>query len=302
MIRALLALPLAGAITAPPQFRASVDVVRIEALVLDRGRPVAGLGAGDFTVTDNGAVQTISVRALARQPIDVAIALDVSSSVRGDRLERLRQAAGALVGLLTPQDRATLVTFDHQVTLGPRDVNPHALDARLAAIAAGGRTSLIDAVTTALVWGGGRERPMLDPRVQRRTRHVELDAHRSGAGAGAVERRRRRRGRHRRAAADEHDTHRFRRHPAPHSRRTSGSSPIWPRRPADASATARRGPASPARSATPSSSSAAATRSPTPRPARSRAGTPSTCACPAGAAPASTPGAAISGDERFERP
>ena len=47
------------------------------------------------------------------------------------------------------------------MTLGPRDVSPHALDARLAAIAAGGRTSLIDAVTTALVWGGGRERPML---------------------------------------------------------------------------------------------------------------------------------------------
>ena len=163
MIRALLALPLAVAVTvtAPPQFRASVDVVRIEALVLDKGRPVAGLGAGDFTVTDNGAAQTITVRALARQPIDVAIALDVSSSVRGERLERLRQAAGTLVGLLTPQDRATLVTFDHQVTLGPRDVSPHALDARLAAIVAGGRTALIDAVTTALVWGGGRERPML---------------------------------------------------------------------------------------------------------------------------------------------
>jgi VWFA-related protein len=161
VIRALLALPLAAAVTAPPQFRASVDVVRIEALVLHKGRPVAGLDAGDFTVTDNGAAQTIAVRALARQPIDVAIALDVSGSVRGERLERLRQAAGALVGLLTPQDRATLVTFDHQVTLGPRDASPHALDARLAAIAAGGPTALIDAMTAALVWGGGRERPML---------------------------------------------------------------------------------------------------------------------------------------------
>jgi len=156
-----LVVPLVGAATAAPQFRASVDVVRIEALVLNRGRPVAGLGAGDFTVTDNGARQTIAVRALAGQPIDVAIALDVSGSVRGERLERLRQAAGALVGLLTPQDRATLVTFDHEVTLGPRDASPHALDARLAAIAAGGRTALVDAVTAALVWGGGRERPML---------------------------------------------------------------------------------------------------------------------------------------------
>jgi VWFA-related protein len=161
VIRALLGMPLALVITALPQFRASVDVVRVEALVLDKGRPVAGLGAGDFRVTDNGVTQTVTVRALGRQPIDVAIALDVSSSVNGPQLERLRHAAGALVGLLTPQDRATLVTFDHEVTLGPRDVSPHALAARLGAIAAGGRTSLVDAVTAALVWAGGRERPML---------------------------------------------------------------------------------------------------------------------------------------------
>jgi VWFA-related protein len=161
VIRALLAAASLAVAAAAPQFRTSVDVVRIEALVVDRGRPVAGLTAGDFTVTDNGAAQTITVRALAREPIDVAIALDVSGSVSGARLERLREAAGTLVGLLTPQDRATLVTFDHQVTLGPRDVSPHALDARLAAIAAGGPTSLIDAVTAALIWSGGRERPML---------------------------------------------------------------------------------------------------------------------------------------------
>jgi VWFA-related protein len=165
MIRALAVLSLAVtaniSVTGAPQFRASVDVVRIEALVLDRGRPVPGLSASDFTVTDNGVAQTITVRALARQPIDVAVALDVSSSVRGERLDRLRVAAGALVGLLTPEDRATLVTFDYQVTLGPRDVSPHALDPHLATIAAGGRTALVDAVTAALVWSGGRERPML---------------------------------------------------------------------------------------------------------------------------------------------
>jgi VWFA-related protein len=155
----LAALPLAAA--AAPQFRTSVDVVRIEALVLDRGRPVAGLAVADFAVTDDGAPQVIAVRALARQPIDVALALDTSRSVRGRRLERLREAARTLVGLLTPADRATLVTFDHLVTIGPRDVEGRALEGRLAALAGNGRTSLIDAATAALVWGGGRERPML---------------------------------------------------------------------------------------------------------------------------------------------
>ena len=166
MIRALLALPLAVAaavtVTALPQFRASVDVVRIEALVLDRGRPVAGLGAGDFTVTDNGAAQTITVRALARQPIDVAIALDVSGSVRGERLERLRaggrrarrpaHAAGSGdAGHLRPPGDA-----------GPARRRPARRSMRGSPPSSpADATSLVDAMTAALVWGGGRERPML---------------------------------------------------------------------------------------------------------------------------------------------
>jgi VWFA-related protein len=168
VIRALIAIavPLVcGTVPlvlgATPQFRASVDVVRIEALVLGNGRPVRDLRAEDFTVTDNGAPQTIAVRALARLPIDVAIAIDVSRSVQGERLQHLREAAGALVGLLTPEDRATLVTFNHHLTLGPRDGSPQALDARLAAVEADGSTALMDAVTAALVWSGGRERPTL---------------------------------------------------------------------------------------------------------------------------------------------
>jgi VWFA-related protein len=161
MIRPLLALPLACALGAAPQFRASVDVVRVEALVVDGRRPLTGLSAGDFVVTDNGVPQAVSVRTLARQPIDVSIVLDTSSSVHGERLERLRLAARTLSGLLTREDRATLVTFDQRVTLGPQDVDARALDGRLDAIAAGGRTALIDAVTAALVWSAGRERPML---------------------------------------------------------------------------------------------------------------------------------------------
>jgi VWFA-related protein len=162
-----IALTLAAFVLSLPvlaqdaQFRASVDVVRIEALVLERGHPVAGLTAADFVVTDDGVPQTIAVRPLAREPIDVAIALDVSSSVRGNRLELLRGGVRALVTLLTPADRATLLTFDHAVALGPRDVEPAAIEARLRAITAQGWTSLFDAATAAIVWSAGRQRPML---------------------------------------------------------------------------------------------------------------------------------------------
>jgi VWFA-related protein len=160
MMRVLVGLAI-GALAPLLQFKASVDVVRVEALVLDDGQPVAGLTAPDFVVTDNGAPQTVRVRALAREPIDVAIALDVSGSVAGARLERLRAGALALVSALTPADRATLLTFDHALSLGPRDAAPATLDQRLRALTAQGRTSLVDAATTALVWSIGRDRPML---------------------------------------------------------------------------------------------------------------------------------------------
>jgi VWFA-related protein len=155
------ACPLALAAATTAQFRASVDIVRLEALVLDDGTPLTGLTPRDFVVTDQGARQTVEVRPLADQPIDVAIVLDVSSSVRGPRLERLRAGAQALVTLLTPRDRASLVTFDQIVTLGPRDAAPAQLASHLATIEAGGRTALTDAVTTALAWSTGRTRPML---------------------------------------------------------------------------------------------------------------------------------------------
>src|SRR4029453_5030956 len=67
----------------------------------------------------------------------------------------------ALLSQLTPADRATLLTFDHTLSLGPRDAAPDALAPRLRALTPHGLTSLVDAVTTALVWSTGRERPML---------------------------------------------------------------------------------------------------------------------------------------------
>lgn len=159
MIRATMALPLALALAG--QFRVSVDVVRFEALVLQNGRPVSLLAPGAFVVTDNGVRQTVTVRPLARQPIDVVVALDISDSVSGQRLERLRAGALALVDQLTPEDRATLVTFNHALTLGPRDAAPASLITFLRRLEADGSTGLVDAATSGLVWGWGRERPTL---------------------------------------------------------------------------------------------------------------------------------------------
>jgi VWFA-related protein len=157
-----VAAVVAGAVSGSAQFRASVDIVRVEALVADGGgHPIAGLTAADFRLTDNGAAQTITVRPLTDAEIDVVIALDTSLSVRGARLQRLRTATAALVERLAPRDRATLIAFNHELAIGPADAEPTALGRQLASLDAGGATSLVDAVTAGLIWASGRGRPVL---------------------------------------------------------------------------------------------------------------------------------------------
>jgi VWFA-related protein len=163
MIRTLaaLALALAALAAAPVQFRVSVDGVRVEVLALEGGKPIAGLAAADFVLTDNGAKQAIAVRPLGAEGVDVVVALDTSGSVRGARLEHLQAATRALVEQLTASDRASLLVFNHALALGPADALPGTLAPRIAALKAEGRTSLVDAATAALVWSAGRDRPTL---------------------------------------------------------------------------------------------------------------------------------------------
>ena len=156
-----VSIVVAAASTVAGQFRTAVDVVRVEALVADNGRPIAGLSAADFTLTDDGARQAITVRPLAGAEIDVVVVLDTSESVSGARLEHLRAASAALLGRLASHDRATLIAFSHQLAFGPADAAPETLRPRLATLAAEGATSLIDAATAAIVWGTGRGRPIL---------------------------------------------------------------------------------------------------------------------------------------------
>ena len=72
-----LTIPLAGAVGALPQqaptFRASADEVLIDVSVMDGRRPVQGLTAGDFVLTDNGVDQRLSAATLESGPIDLAL-------------------------------------------------------------------------------------------------------------------------------------------------------------------------------------------------------------------------------------
>jgi VWFA-related protein len=125
--------------------------VRVDVLVMDGGRPLAGLTARDFELRDNGVLQRIDVVDSTDVPINAVLTLDTSASIRGRRLTDLAAAGEALLDGLKPVDRAAVITFNHAVTpaleltadLGQARAAIRGIDPR-------GRTAVMDGVYVAL--------------------------------------------------------------------------------------------------------------------------------------------------------
>lgn len=138
-----------------PVFSAKVEGVRVDALVTgsDR-RPIRDLKAEDFEIRDNGVLQTVDVVSFGNIPLNVALAFDVSDSVAGERMDRLRKASVALMAGLTPEDQSALVTFDHVVSR-PCPLSQHArcIDVALGEVQPGIDTALVDGVFAGMMIG-----------------------------------------------------------------------------------------------------------------------------------------------------
>jgi VWFA-related protein len=135
-----------------PTFRARLDIVNIDVLVTKGRKAVVGLRASDFVVTDNGVPQKVDLVSVEDQPISAVIALDLSGSVTGQRLNELRTASRAFVDGLRTGDQAALVGFSHQLDLQAvltKDLKKVA--ASLANASPSGETSLFDASYAGLV-------------------------------------------------------------------------------------------------------------------------------------------------------
>lgn len=142
----------AAAFSQQPRFSARVEAVRVDVLVTEGGHPVRGLTGSDFEVRDNGVLQDVALVSSDRLPLNVVLALDVSDSVRGERLAHLRRASEALLGGLVQNDRAALLTFNHVLTLGfPLTTDLAQVRAALDSMQAGGETALFDATYTGMV-------------------------------------------------------------------------------------------------------------------------------------------------------
>lgn len=141
---------------APGAFSSKVEAVRVDVLVTEKTKPVRGLQAADFEILDNGVPQRVDLVSFEQIPLNLVFVFDMSSSVVGERLANLREGARRVLGGLTKNDQAALVTFSETVTRGS-DLTPDIERVRLALGRADGRgdSALIDAVFTGMMIGEG---------------------------------------------------------------------------------------------------------------------------------------------------
>jgi Ca-activated chloride channel family protein len=132
-------------------FRVGVDVVSMNVTVTDgMGRYITDLESGEFSVFEDGVRQTVTFFNRRRQPIALSLLLDTSASME-QHLPTLQAAASNFVNRLGPSDIAQVIDFDSRVEIRQSFTSKHAdLDAAIQQTAAGGSTSLHNAIYIAL--------------------------------------------------------------------------------------------------------------------------------------------------------
>lgn len=163
----LAMLIIAEALTAFSQehtFSVAAEEVRMEVLVTENGKPVLDLTAADFLVSDAGVPQEIQYAAPQKEaPISATLVFDMSGSVAGRRLDRLKSAAHDFLADLRKEDYVALITFSNAVILGsPLTNDIEQVRQALDQAQSFGNSSLMDATYAGLVLAESRsELPML---------------------------------------------------------------------------------------------------------------------------------------------
>jgi len=125
------------------------------------GRLITTLEQKDFIVEEDGVVQPITQFTKERVPISLSLALDISDSMRGQRMTDARAAlANFLDTLLATEDEASLLGFNHETRMyAPWTTEKTPMRARLDQIIASGGTALYDAIDAALPLFESRQHP-----------------------------------------------------------------------------------------------------------------------------------------------
>jgi Ca-activated chloride channel family protein len=135
-----------------------VQFVELYTSALDgAGRPIDGLGEGDFRVFEDGVEQRIARFERVRDlPIHAGVLIDNSGSMQGS-LEAARRAALTFFGqAITPRDHAALITFNKFPHLAVKLTNNlQELGGGLAGLTAEGETALYDSLIFGLYYFAG---------------------------------------------------------------------------------------------------------------------------------------------------
>lgn len=136
----------------------NVDFVELYTTVLDkRGRPVQELAAKDFRVLEDGNPQSIArFERVDDIPIYAGVVLDTSMSMTEELHEAVEGALQFFQTVLTPKDRAAVITFGERHELAVRFTNNiEVLAGGVAGLVAEGETYLYDSLIYALYYFSG---------------------------------------------------------------------------------------------------------------------------------------------------
>jgi len=134
-----------------PTFKSAVDLVALNVVVMDRqDQFVGGLTATNFAVYEDGVLQDVTFFAAGDLPLDLAVLLDTSASMR-DKLATAQQAALGFLSILREPDRLLVVDIKDASTIAaPLSIDrTSAKDAILRTVASGG-TAIYDGLYVTL--------------------------------------------------------------------------------------------------------------------------------------------------------
>jgi Ca-activated chloride channel homolog len=131
--------------------RTTVELVLVPVTVMDdSNRIVTGLEQENFQLYEDKHPQPVRHFWKEDAPVSVGIVLDVSGSMN-TKIERARDAVGAMLKASNPQDEFLLITFADQPTLVQDFTqNVDDIQSHLLFTTPKGRTSLLDAIVLAV--------------------------------------------------------------------------------------------------------------------------------------------------------
>lgn len=143
------------------RFSSGIEIVTITATVTDAdGRLVPDVPRDEFEVFEDGLPQTLTHFSRERVPVSLAVLLDISQSMAGERLKDARRAIDRfLFDLLDAGDEFALLVFNHAPTVAARwSSAPEQVRLALDGLRGWGGTAIYDAIAASLPLFDSRQR------------------------------------------------------------------------------------------------------------------------------------------------